>query len=94
MGISLDNVVDGTTVDHFVCSICTNLLDDAVVLKSCEHMYCRECINQWSKSEKPASNQTSCPECRQIFAQTDLAKPMRVVLSMLSQVRVSWVAIF
>lgn len=89
MGIALENVVNGTNMEHFVCSICTNLLDDAVVLKSCEHMYCRECINQWAKSEKPTTGASSCPECRQTFTQADLVKPMRVVQALLSQVELN-----
>ena len=89
MGISLESVADGNNVDHFICSICTLLLEDALVLKTCEHIFCRLCIKKWIETQKfsirletrvavPGDPVLSCPDCRQAFTEKECQKPMSV----------------
>ena len=76
MGISIENIINGSNVDHLLCSICAELLDDVVVLRVCEHMYCRICIQQWMKTQITEGNKPMCPDCRQCFVIKDLMKPV------------------
>ena len=74
MGIATENVIDATNVEHFLCSICTQLLEDVVIIRKCEHMFCRSCINQWIDQRKDQGIRT-CPDCRRYF--NDVTKPVR-----------------
>ena len=46
---------------HLICSICLNIFDNAV-RSSCEHTFCKSCVQQWIES-----NHKECPECRVEF---------------------------
>ena len=86
MGISTENIIIESNVAHLLCSICAKLLDDAVVLRSCEHMYCRICIKEWMKSQKATGNKSVCPDCRQSFVKKDLIKPVSSGLQIMTNV--------
>jgi len=73
-----------------VCKICTQLVEDPVVLK-CDHFYCKKCIEKKIKEvdfplpgEKSAKKM-ECPECEQEFNPNEDMKPpdlfMRQALS-------------
>jgi len=79
MGIATENVINATNVsrevrEHFLCSICTQLVEDAVTIRKCEHMFCRICINQWIDQQWIYN---TCPECRAFFYSDDVTKPVR-----------------
>jgi len=42
MGIDMDLAL-GVNAEDFQCSICWNLVEDAVTLATCEHSFCRPC---------------------------------------------------
>jgi len=49
------------------CSICTNLLEDANVLK-CEHSFCKKCLDKLIYTpEKNLKKKVKCPFCRVDF---------------------------
>ena len=43
---------------HCICSICHDLLEDPITIKSCDHNFCRACIENWtiSKYREAAGN--------------------------------------
>uniref|UniRef100_A0A673JJQ7 E3 ubiquitin/ISG15 ligase TRIM25-like n=1 Tax=Sinocyclocheilus rhinocerous TaxID=307959 RepID=A0A673JJQ7_9TELE len=50
---------------EFNCSVCLNLLKDAVAL-TCGHSYCMSCIiDYWDQDDQ--KRVYSCPQCRQTF---------------------------
>ena len=71
MGINKTLVYENMTpaqLENATCAICTDLLLDPVVLKTCEHHYCRVCLDQWIDGQDFI---VTCPECRQSFADDD-----------------------
>ena len=59
--VCLDNVSK-----FLYCSICDEIFQDPVRLKSCGHTYCLSCILQWSK------HNLNCPLCREPFSENDI----------------------
>jgi len=45
MGIDTDLIVGNYGREDFICGICHDLLEDPIILKKCEHSFCRVCIN-------------------------------------------------
>ena len=89
MGISIDNVIDKKLTHHLICSICTELVEDALILKTCDHMFCRLCICEWKRGQSSVGNSPTCPECRQAFLDTDLVKPCRIILNMMGEINLT-----
>ena len=89
MGISFENINTGLSVDYLLCSICSQLLYDTIVLAICKHMFCRECIEEWVKSIKSDTANTSevsCPDCRKPFSICDVGQPVRIVQNLLKDI--------
>ena len=57
--------------DQYTCIICQDIFTDPVKLLKCGHTFCKNCINDYTKSQK---NQKSinCPNCRMPYNQTDI----------------------
>ena len=45
----------------FICSICTQVVNDPHLTACCGHEFCGSCLDQWERE----SNTLSCPHCRQ-----------------------------
>eukprot|EP00475_Leptophrys_vorax_P044148 TRINITY_DN872_c0_g1_i4.p1 TRINITY_DN872_c0_g1~~TRINITY_DN872_c0_g1_i4.p1 ORF type:complete len:645 (+),score=171.79 TRINITY_DN872_c0_g1_i4:291-2225(+) len=51
--------------DHdLVCVVCQNILQDPVMITSCQHSHCKECLDEWTKK------QSQCPVCRSEIKET------------------------
>ena len=71
MGISLELVItpdNSEKLKNFMCSICIELVENPVMIKLCEHIFCQECLNSWS------ANNNCCPDCRIAYTETDVGK--------------------
>ena len=88
MGINIDLILPEfcetvrEILPNFTCSICKDLLEDSVMIKQCDHIFCRSCLTEWVKSQNKGTN-APCPECRELFASSDV-KELRVIRNMLS----------
>ncbi|KAI7800066.1 putative E3 ubiquitin/ISG15 ligase TRIM25 [Triplophysa rosa] len=52
--------------DHFMCSVCLDLLKDPVTVP-CGHTYCMRCVTDcWNREDQTGIY--SCPQCRQTFS--------------------------
>ena len=92
MGISTDQIIGNFQDREFdsrsycLCSICSDLLEDAVVLRKCEHIFCRSCIAGWvlAKNNKKT---VPCPECRTNFSPTnDMKAPPLIIRKMIGDI--------
>ena len=87
MGISIDQIVGELGKVNFACTICTDLLEDAVTIRDCEHNFCRLCLDGWIVSQTDESN-VPCPECRTLFAKEhDVKVASRFIRNMLIEIR-------
>ena len=88
MGINLDQIVGDLGHSNFSCSICTDLLEDAITLRECEHSFCRGCIDNVIATSKGCCETLRCPDCRTKFkAKKDVNKPSRFMRNMLSEIK-------
>ena len=89
MGIHIDLILpefrlcNKEMLPHFTCSICTDLLDDTITLKECDHIFCRSCLTDWIKNQNDETN-VSCPECRVGFTIPTDVHDARVIRNVLS----------
>jgi len=55
------------STEHHDCPICLDTKDNTVQLKTCKHIFCKECIDQLIVSSLKNNNQLKCPLCRQLL---------------------------
>ncbi|CAF1261594.1 unnamed protein product [Adineta ricciae] len=73
-----ESVID----NRLKCSICKEVFQDPVFIKTCRHDFCRTCIVQWLKTNQ------NCPICRQPCCVNDLnPNQSRIILDMLDDLR-------
>jgi len=84
MGIDV-NLIIGNYEEDYICGVCTDLLEDPIALKRCEHLFCRACTDGIIRTGK-----VQCPECRTDFSQfSDVIRPVRLIRKFMSRIRVS-----
>ena len=78
--------IDPEMIPNFTCSICDDLLEDAVTL-TCDHTFCRPCLTGWM--ERPGRRRNvPCPDCRHLFSPTkDIKEPSRLLRNLLSTIK-------
>ena len=62
MGLDLNLISGEKGRTNFTCSICTDLIEDPILLKECQHQFCRVCIGGVVRTGR-----CECPECRSRF---------------------------
>ena len=69
MGIDFE-LIDGDFIgkEHYVCSVCKNLLENAVTLIHCQHSFCKSCIEG---VDEATDDTAQCPICRTEFSVPD-----------------------
>lgn len=70
------NRFESRVSDEFICTICTDVLEDPLVTPSCEHVFCGECIKSWL-TKGPLKATPSCPNDRQPATVEALRSPLR-----------------
>ena len=92
MGIDIQRFIEPPN-ENLICSICLAVFDDPVVLASCDHTFCRSCIdavisnarnNQRLNADDNEANggqvNQKCPVCKQII-NSRYIKPQRIILN-------------
>ncbi|XP_062340949.1 tripartite motif-containing protein 5-like [Osmerus eperlanus] len=69
-----------SALDHLLCSICTEVFTDPVIL-SCQHTYCKECIHKCL-----SAGLQHCPQCN-AFIVAESFQPHRIVRDLVEQLR-------
>lgn len=72
----------GEVHESLFCGICLDVLQDPVMIKECEHIYCRECITT------SLNNRQGCPQDRMAFAQESLIKPHRFFFNIYDSLKI------
>jgi hypothetical protein len=69
MGIPFELILTPSNLEHFICSICRDFVENYKMIKLCEHIFCGECLDQtWT------GKSNFCPECRVEFFSNDVGK--------------------
>ncbi|XP_075229631.1 E3 ubiquitin-protein ligase NRDP1 elgi [Lycorma delicatula] len=69
----------GEVDEELVCPICSGVLEDPLQAPSCEHAFCRACIQEW------ISRQPTCPVDRQTITSAQLRPVPRILRNLLSR---------
>merc|ERR1712223_410238 len=85
MGYDVSRFVGVKIENEFLCSICTDVLEDPVQ-GSCEHVFCSECIKSWLNSD---TNPQKCPNCRGKMSRSRLKNVARYFKSILGRFLIS-----
>ncbi|CAD8200242.1 unnamed protein product [Paramecium pentaurelia] len=56
-----DDVINILQNPELNCSICYSSIVDQGIVQNCQHVFCFQCIKQWSKQN------LTCPQCRADF---------------------------
>ena len=74
MGIPVEQAINKDLIDHFICNKCSDLVVDVIILKTCEHLFCRSCIVDWIATQKQSKSKIVCPSCDDPFTAKDFIK--------------------
>ena len=50
--------------EYLECGICRDKFEEPKVL-SCQHIYCKKCLERLVTRDYPGAYEITCPECRQ-----------------------------
>ena len=82
MGYDTERFENSEQIDKdLICSICTDVLQDPVYFRQCEHSFCRQCITRSLKIRK------ECPLDRNSCKLRDLKPIVRFMKKSLNQLR-------
>eukprot|EP00746_Dinoflagellata_sp_MGD_P000821 gnl/MRDRNA2_/MRDRNA2_101511_c0_seq1.p1 gnl/MRDRNA2_/MRDRNA2_101511_c0~~gnl/MRDRNA2_/MRDRNA2_101511_c0_seq1.p1 ORF type:complete len:498 (+),score=96.83 gnl/MRDRNA2_/MRDRNA2_101511_c0_seq1:93-1586(+) len=64
-------------MDHLECPVCLDTFQDPVILPSCGHSFCRQCVNRIADTNasswlRAGGGQHACPTCRSLFRLGDV----------------------
>ena len=48
--------------DSVTCPLCSNILIEPIMCKNCQYVYCKKCIDEYSKKENKCPNKCENPE--------------------------------
>lgn len=82
MGIDCKRFITQPVNGDFICSICEDVFENPVERRSCEHIYCHDCITRWLMYNP------ICPIDRERLTQSDLEEVPRVFKSLLGSLQV------
>ncbi|KAK6629092.1 hypothetical protein RUM43_002909 [Polyplax serrata] len=77
------NRFQGEVDEELICPICTGVLEDPLQAPSCEHAFCRSCINEW------VSRQPTCPIDRMAITSAHLRPVPRITRNLLSRLNIT-----
>lgn len=67
------------------CAICSDILEDPLMVRACQHTFCRDCIGRALREIGP----DRCPTCRgSLQSANDLTRPPRALTNLLDQLRI------
>jgi len=82
MGYDINRFVKGSVNEEFHCRICQNVLQDPLLVESCEHIFCGDCIHRSLELEE------KCPIDKNSVTLKQLREPMRSFKNLLGQLEI------
>jgi protein-L-isoaspartate(D-aspartate) O-methyltransferase len=85
MGYDIKRFRESDVNEEFICPICQDVLEDPILVENCEHLFCRQCINEWlQKSETKL-----CPIDRTEINESTLRPPQRSFRNLITSLLIS-----
>ena len=86
MGYDVELIAVGADVarEHFLCSVCLDLVENAVTIRECTHNFCQNCLDDVVRTRN-----LRCPDCRKNFTNADMTAPSRLMKNILSGIRLN-----
>ena len=85
MGFDIKRFRESDIKEEFICPICCDILEDPVLFEECEHVFCRQCIEEWLQSCQPKH----CPIDRQEISEKSLRPPQRSFRNLITNLLIS-----
>ncbi|CAG2111244.1 unnamed protein product [Medioppia subpectinata] len=85
MGFDINRFRESDIKEEFICPICHDILQEPILLQTCEHVFCSQCINEWLQKCK----QKSCPIDREEICENSLRPPQRSFKNLISNLLIS-----
>ena len=82
MGFDVQRFVDQNIDQEFICNISQDVLEDPLMISSCEHLYCSKCIRDCIKIHGV------CPQDRSKVSITKLVQSLRIVKNLLNKLKI------
>ncbi|CAO1391773.1 unnamed protein product [Diamesa serratosioi] len=82
MGFDLTRF-QGDVDEELICPICSSVLEEPLQVISCEHAFCRSCIQEW------LSRQPTCPVDRNPITTANLRTVPRILRNLLSRLNIN-----
>lgn len=81
MGIDTDRFVSKSIDEGLICSICAQVLEKPLMVDTCEHTYCEQCIKEWYGVDR------TCPQCRIPITERQLLTISRYMRNRLNELQ-------
>ena len=82
MGFDVQRFVDQNIDQEFICNICHDVLEDPLMISSCQHLYCSKCIRDCIKVHGV------CPQDRSPVSIVKLVEPIRLVKNLINKLKI------
>jgi len=83
----MDNFISEDTVikdaiylvfkDSVVCPICSNILIEPWMCMKCQNVYCRKCIDEWSKKDNKCPNRCENPNYQKSIEKNNILSKLK-----------------
>jgi hypothetical protein len=83
MGYSINRFAKDSVSEEFVCHICKDVLKDPLLVDSCEHIFCKDCIHRSIELEE------KCPIDKNNVTFKQLREPIRSFKNLLAQLQIN-----
>jgi hypothetical protein len=63
--------------DSVICPICSNILINPVMCMKCQNVYCRKCIDEWSKKDNKCPNRCENPNYQRSLEKNNILSKLK-----------------
>ena len=63
--------------DEIICSICSKIFIEPQMCMNCQNVYCRECIEEWSKRKNQCPNRCENPNYKRSLEKTKILSKLK-----------------
>ena len=73
----VENEISTLFKDSFTCPLCKNVFINPYICMNCQKVYCKKCIDNWSKSNKKCPNNCEKPNYQECLGKKDILSKLK-----------------